>query len=651
MSGSFPVMAGAGLKRRDALKWIGGGTLGFSTLAGIAAGSEADQLNGATVFVGSDDGNLYAVDATTGEQVWVFEEPSDSIRSSPVVVDGIVYVGCDDGHLYAVDAATGELEWSYRHGAVVHTPSYAAGSVYVHAVEAGIGGAGSILALDAATGEVEWEHRDDGLGLHGRAPVVADGRIYTVIHTFGILSSSWVIAFDVETGEQLWKYKELFGDLTEPPIYHDGVVIVTGTETIVALDGETGDERWKEFFTPRLAGPRSTRGMTVFGDTIYHGVNDRLFARDAVTGERIPWFNLRLTDEEQFMLDEEVLTAPTVDCPSVFFGTDEAFYAADTLHGTIAWRNPDVTGHSSPTAFGSTVFVGGDGSSLYAIDATDGELEWVFDEPDESVHSSPTVVADPSSGHSVGSRFRNATLNHHDRTFEPTQPAFEIGSVEVLDPHQFPATGATIDVPAELGFEEPDGTVRVPADAADAFVQPDDVWLGLHVWNIGDVTGSGTVELHLDGEIVGELELEIDGCHRSIVRFGERADELYPDGELAESYTRNFVAIDDYRFTAKEFTAITSDDSRTIVVEIPPDPDGSSEESATDTADQTDEHATDEHATDEAIGDDRSSDGQSGSEESVIGSDLPGFGVASAVVGLATVAYGLFRRAGTGEEQ
>ena len=104
MSGSFPAVAGTGLKRRDALKWIGGGTLELSTLARIAAGAEADRLEGATVYAGSSDGTLYALDAATGEQAWVFAEPSDRIRSSPVVVDGVVYFGCHDGTLYAVEA-------------------------------------------------------------------------------------------------------------------------------------------------------------------------------------------------------------------------------------------------------------------------------------------------------------------------------------------------------------------------------------------------------------------------------------------------------------------------------------------------------------------------------------------------------------------
>ena len=42
------------------------------------------------VYVGSGDGNLYVVDATSGDQLWRFRTET-AIGSSPVVVDGVVY--------------------------------------------------------------------------------------------------------------------------------------------------------------------------------------------------------------------------------------------------------------------------------------------------------------------------------------------------------------------------------------------------------------------------------------------------------------------------------------------------------------------------------------------------------------------------------
>jgi hypothetical protein len=57
-----------------------------------------------TVFVGSNDGYLYAVDADSGAQRWR-AETGGSIFSSPTVADGTVYVGSCDGNLYAIHAS------------------------------------------------------------------------------------------------------------------------------------------------------------------------------------------------------------------------------------------------------------------------------------------------------------------------------------------------------------------------------------------------------------------------------------------------------------------------------------------------------------------------------------------------------------------
>src|SRR6056297_3557952 len=93
---------------------------------------------GGTVFVGSEDHNLYAVDAETGSEKWAFET-GDSVYSSPTVfdpsptvVDGTVFVGSDDSNLYAVDAETGSKEWGFETGDLVQSsPTVVDGTVFV----------------------------------------------------------------------------------------------------------------------------------------------------------------------------------------------------------------------------------------------------------------------------------------------------------------------------------------------------------------------------------------------------------------------------------------------------------------------------------------------------------------------------------------
>lgn len=54
-----------------------------------------------TVYVGSNDDNLYAVDAAYDEEAWVFET-KDDVLSSSALADGTVYVGSRDWNLSAL---------------------------------------------------------------------------------------------------------------------------------------------------------------------------------------------------------------------------------------------------------------------------------------------------------------------------------------------------------------------------------------------------------------------------------------------------------------------------------------------------------------------------------------------------------------------
>lgn len=53
------------------------------------------------VYVGSNDGHLYAFDCATGALKWKFRTGGE-VHGSPVIADGVVYIASDDGHLYSV---------------------------------------------------------------------------------------------------------------------------------------------------------------------------------------------------------------------------------------------------------------------------------------------------------------------------------------------------------------------------------------------------------------------------------------------------------------------------------------------------------------------------------------------------------------------
>ena len=69
-------------------------------------------LRGERVYVGSDDGNLYALDLTKGPKAWEFKTEG-AVESSPLVLGNRVYFGSTDTFLYAVDSDTGKLAWNY----------------------------------------------------------------------------------------------------------------------------------------------------------------------------------------------------------------------------------------------------------------------------------------------------------------------------------------------------------------------------------------------------------------------------------------------------------------------------------------------------------------------------------------------------------
>ena len=103
----------------------------------------------------SYDGGLYAFDAATGNSAGgsttggerrfeakglhgaaprnqTFFDAWDMYLSSPVVGQGAVYFGSGDGNIYAVEETTGALRWKFTTGDVVHaSPAYDGSTVYV----------------------------------------------------------------------------------------------------------------------------------------------------------------------------------------------------------------------------------------------------------------------------------------------------------------------------------------------------------------------------------------------------------------------------------------------------------------------------------------------------------------------------------------
>jgi outer membrane protein assembly factor BamB len=58
------------------------------------------------VYVGSEDGNVHALNAATGAQLWSFTT-GNFVFSGPAVANGVVYAGSADNNLYSFSLAGG----------------------------------------------------------------------------------------------------------------------------------------------------------------------------------------------------------------------------------------------------------------------------------------------------------------------------------------------------------------------------------------------------------------------------------------------------------------------------------------------------------------------------------------------------------------
>ena len=111
-------------------------------VAGSATGAQVDPVatpeTAATVSTSMFRGNPERTGELPGpvpmgrpELRWRFTA-GDDIDSSPTVAGDAVYVGSDDGHLYALDATTGAERWRFEVGGDVYSsPAVAAGTVYL----------------------------------------------------------------------------------------------------------------------------------------------------------------------------------------------------------------------------------------------------------------------------------------------------------------------------------------------------------------------------------------------------------------------------------------------------------------------------------------------------------------------------------------
>ena len=108
-------------------------------------------ISGSKVYIGSLDGRIFALDISTGEKLWSYQtgeamasfspyvREGSQVISSPSVSGNTVYLGSTDGRLYALDTESGKEMWRYDLGVpLTSSPAISGNTVYVAAYDGSI---------------------------------------------------------------------------------------------------------------------------------------------------------------------------------------------------------------------------------------------------------------------------------------------------------------------------------------------------------------------------------------------------------------------------------------------------------------------------------------------------------------------------------
>ncbi len=127
-------------------------------------------IDNGTVYAASLDNNIYAFDATTGVERWVYNGSGAFSTHAPVIADGVLYAVSQDRVLHAVDAGTGALRWKNASSNASSPALVDNGVVYVGSHQR------AIHALDAATGALKSAYKTASLPF--AQPSIADSTLY-----------------------------------------------------------------------------------------------------------------------------------------------------------------------------------------------------------------------------------------------------------------------------------------------------------------------------------------------------------------------------------------------------------------------------------------------------------------------------------------
>lgn len=317
-----------------------------------------------TVYIGSANGFLYALDALTGQEKWSFNGGQQI--GSPIYYQDKIFVAVSGGTLYCLNAATGATIWSFfRSSTGYTTPCIFNGNVYV-GYTTPLSPSG-LYALDANTGNLLWNSTINIGGTLTSTPTAVAG--YVVVSEF----LTGVHVFNAANGNHIWSNGSL---PSENPLVTGGVVYIGDETTLLrAYNLATGSTIWQNNTFPdnQSAPVMANNIIYVNGQFKMHAINK--------TDGSILWTSPSMGGGNNGV---GKFSSPAISLSdtSLYAGNNDGFtYCLNLNTGARKWLYPSdgqITTKPNPVAANGIVVVARGNNSLYALSTKSGTLIWKF---------------------------------------------------------------------------------------------------------------------------------------------------------------------------------------------------------------------------------------------------------------------------------
>jgi len=245
----------------------------WSTLLRQGVNLNADNvaIGGGLAFAAGGD-SVYAVNMSTGARVWAFLPDEQGARCEIAADDQVVYVGTRSHRVYALDASTGQPLWvvelagSWPFVGIVTGIALGPTELYAGVLETldmnGATRRGHVIALSRADGSEQWRYTSPGTSNDvNSAPVLAGDLVLA-----SDLAGSSAFALDRATGQLRWRVS-LDPSSVGPsrgPIVREGIVYVGAQGGVYAVRLSDGSALW----TREAPGTLGVRDLAFCGNVL-----------------------------------------------------------------------------------------------------------------------------------------------------------------------------------------------------------------------------------------------------------------------------------------------------------------------------------------------------------------------------------------------